>query len=162
MDTNGEGSPTDSRTMLIDSARNPPGLGSPGGPGRPENIFRREVDRDQCDRGLRMARIERGLRSASRRMENRVSIKLSETNSLMRVEKREEELSKKRYSRIKMHSRSWESSSSRFRLCPTAERSRSAGSTPTSAYSLGRFLLSSLSHRDSQSGSPVDLFLFRI
>ena len=89
-----------------------------------------------------MARIERGLRSGSRRMENRVSIQLSGTNSPMRVEKRKEELSQKRYSWIKMHSHSWESSSSRFRFCPTAERSRSARSTPTSAYGMGIFLLS--------------------
>ena len=103
-----------------------------------------------------MARIERGLRSRSRRMEIKVSIQLSGTNSLMRVEKRKEELSQKRYSWIKMHSRSWESSSSRFRLCPTAERSRSAGSTPTSAYGMGNFLLSlfkrqSVFHWDSLS-----------
>ncbi len=92
----------------------------------------------------RMARIERGLRSRSRRMENKESIPLSGTNSLMRVEKRKEELSQKRYSWTKMQSRTWESSSLRFRLDLMAERSRPARSTPTSAYSSGKFLLSCL------------------
>ena len=43
--------PTDSRPPRIDLISNPPGSGVPGGPG---NIFRREVDRDQHDRGFQL------------------------------------------------------------------------------------------------------------
>ena len=62
MDTNGERSPTDSSRLRytapsqgkprIDSTCNPPGPPGKPGPGRPENIIRREVDRDQRKRGF--------------------------------------------------------------------------------------------------------------
>ncbi len=87
-----------------------------------------------------MARIERRHRFRSRRMENRVSIPLSGTNSLTREKKHKEELSQKRCSWTRMQSRSWESSSLRFRLRLRAKRSRPAESTPTSVYSSGKSL----------------------